>query len=603
MHHRRSSGTPRLSRKNPVVKARLLLEPLEARNLLSNVIVNKTAEDTSSQDTQSETSIVLSQNGTIITGFNDSEENVGGVNHFTGWATSTSASGGASFTDQGALPSSTAGDAGDPSLAANSSNGNVYFSTLGFSSSNVIQFFKSTNNGTSFSAPVNAAPGFSSSNVLDKDWTTVDNFTGTGNGNIYTTYNDFTNFGFTDNGIFLSRSTNSGSSFTKIGKITTSGNNVEGSNVVVGKDHAVYIFWWDANSSSEQIKVRKSTNQGLTFGSITTVATLKTTGSDGDLGLTTGTAGPTPNLSFRTNAFPLAAVNPTNSQNLYVVYNDVGQASGDKADIFFTQSSNGGTTWTTPIKINNDTTTTDQWQPALAVTPDGTHIFITWYDRRNDSTNSLIDRYGVIGSISGSTVTFGSNFKITEADAGATTTSFPAVVGQDPAINSTYMGDYDVATADNSFFYTTWGDNRLSDAAHTNNPDVRFEKITTSGSIVFSPIGSAVRSEFGVPPDSFSGNDGTGAGRLSAAANSSGDAGGFMAGSLTGQLPAAPAPTATTPPLLNTTSTDHFFAAIGGQGAGAAVATPSPTQLSGGTDTPAPQNGLGDGLGNPLPPL
>jgi hypothetical protein len=196
-------------------------------------------------------------------------------------------------------------------------------------------------------------------------------------------------------------------------------------------------------------------------------------------------------VSFRTNAFPMVAVNPANSQDLYVVYDDVGKASGDKADIYFTQSSNGGTSWSTPIKVNDDTTTHDQWQPALAVTPDGTHIFITWYDRRNDPNNSLIDRYGVIGSISGSTVSFGANFKITEPDAGATTTSFPAVAGQDPHIASDYMSDYDVATADNNYFYTTWGDNRLSDAAHANQPDVRFEKISTSGTIVFSPVASA----------------------------------------------------------------------------------------------------------------
>ena len=256
------------------------------------------------------------------------------------------------------------------------------------------------------------------------------------------------------------------------------------------------MFWWDGNSSTEKIEMRKSTNQGSTFGSTITVGTLKTTGSDGDLGLTTGSAGPTPNLSFRTNAFPMVAVNPTNSQDLYVVYDDVGQASGDKADIYFTQSSNGGTSWSTPIKVVGDTTIHDQWQPALAVTPDGKHIFITWYDRRNDTTNSLIDRYGVIGSISGSTVAFGANFKITKPDSGATTTSFPAVVGQDPSIASDYTSDYDVATAatdktGTTYFYTTWGDNRLSDSAHTKQPDVRFEKITTSGGIVFSPISSA----------------------------------------------------------------------------------------------------------------
>src|SRR5262249_16261298 len=42
------------------------------------------------------------------------------------------------------------------------------------------------------------------------------------------------------------------------------------------------------------------------------------------------------------------------------------------------------------------------------------------------------------------------------------------------------MGDYDQAVADNSYFYTTWGDNRLSDAFFANQPDMRFAKIPIS---------------------------------------------------------------------------------------------------------------------------
>jgi hypothetical protein len=38
-----------------------------------------------------------------------------------------------------------------------------------------------------------------------------------------------------------------------------------------------------------------------------------------------------------------------------------------------------------------------------------------------------------------------------------------------------------MATADNNYFYTTWGDNRLSDAYFANQPDVRFAKIPVSG--------------------------------------------------------------------------------------------------------------------------
>ena len=61
---------------------------------------------------------------------------------------------------------------------------------------------------------------------------------------------------------------------------------------------------------------------------------------------------------------------------------------------------------------------------------------------------------------------------------------FPRRITISPAINPTYMGDYDQAGADNANFYTTWGDNRLADAAHAHNPDVRFAKIpVTTGAM------------------------------------------------------------------------------------------------------------------------
>ena len=43
------------------------------------------------------------------------------------------------------------------------------------------------------------------------------------------------------------------------------------------------------------------------------------------------------------------------------------------------------------------------------------------------------------------------------------------------------MGDYDNATADNTNFYRTWGDNRLLLGGHANQPDVRFATIPKAG--------------------------------------------------------------------------------------------------------------------------
>jgi hypothetical protein len=221
--------------------------------------------------------------------------------------------------------------------------------------------------------------------------------------------------------------------------------------------------------------MRKSTDQGQTFSNPVTVARLNTKTNLGDLGLTYSN---TNSSSFHTSVIPQAAVNPVTG-DIYVVYADEPKNSiKDKADIFFAESTDGGATWSVPLRVNDDNTTNDQWNPAIAVTPDGSHVGIFWYDRRLDPANSLIDRFGEIATISGDTVGFLPNFRITDI-------SFLPAFDQDSLLvafgNTRYMGDYDMATADNNYFYTTWGDNRSGDAFFANQPDVRFAKIPVTG--------------------------------------------------------------------------------------------------------------------------
>jgi hypothetical protein len=209
----------------------------------------------------------------------------------------------------------------------------------------------------------------------------------------------------------------------------------------------------------------KSTDQGVTFGAPVTVTTLRNRHTNGDLLLTDSSG-----RYFRSNAFPQAVVNPVTG-DIYVAYDDWGDNSGkDRGSIYFTESTDGGRKWSKPVQVNDDQTTNDQWSPALAVTPDGSHVGLFWYDRRLDPGNNLIVRFGAIGTVSGHTVTFGANFRITDV-------SFPPAFGQDPLDPPYYVGDYDMATADNVYFYTTWGDNRLADAFHANQPDVRLAKV------------------------------------------------------------------------------------------------------------------------------
>ncbi|MBI1785476.1 hypothetical protein HYR69_10065, partial [Candidatus Sumerlaeota bacterium] len=71
--------------------------PISPLALPANTQVNNPAADATTQDTQSETALVLGSGSNIVAAFNDSGSNVGGVTKFTGFARSTN--GGTSFTD------------------------------------------------------------------------------------------------------------------------------------------------------------------------------------------------------------------------------------------------------------------------------------------------------------------------------------------------------------------------------------------------------------------------------------------------------------------------------------------------------------------------
>jgi hypothetical protein len=98
--------------------------------------------------------------------------------------------------------------------------------------------------------------------------------------------------------------------------------------------------------------------------------------------------------------------------------------------------------------VNDDVTTTDQWQPTLAVTPDGAKLGIFYSSRQEDPSNNLFKYYGRIADISGSTLTFTPSFAISD------TASLPEF-GRDSLVNPVYMGDYNTAFATTGFFHVS----------------------------------------------------------------------------------------------------------------------------------------------------
>lgn len=88
---------------------------------------------------------------------------------------------------------------------------------------------------------------------------------------------------------------------------------------------------------------------------------------------------PLPNTTFRDGITENFAASPTYPGHLYMTYEDW---DGTQADIKFTQSTDGGATWSTPVKVNDNVNEpTDQFQPSVAAGLNGA-VAVGFYDRR-----------------------------------------------------------------------------------------------------------------------------------------------------------------------------------------------------------------------------
>jgi len=87
----------------------------------------------------------------------------------------------------------------------------------------------------------------------------------------------------------------------------------------------------------------------------------------------------------RANGFPQIAIDPK-SNRLYVAWSDY--RNGD-LDIFSSSSADGGRTWTSPTRVNNDAihNGAEQFFQWLAVDPTDGTVNLLFYDRRGDPRN------------------------------------------------------------------------------------------------------------------------------------------------------------------------------------------------------------------------
>ncbi len=226
--------------------------------------------------------------------------------------------------------------------------------------------------------PPNNASAKQAGHVEDKQWIAVNHIPGNRfHDHVYAAWSVFNGNG---GGIKvrMAVSRDRGQTFAKAVTISTPSEVSAGVTYVYPEidavgDVYVSLVSFPPNGGASTIYVARSSDDGRTFGPwvpVTTVNMIPTAGL--------------PNTRFRDGITESFAASQTFPGHLYLTYEDWDPLAG-QMDVKFTQSTDGGSTWTTPVVVNDNFdlagAATDQFQPSVAAGPDGA-VAVAFYDRR-----------------------------------------------------------------------------------------------------------------------------------------------------------------------------------------------------------------------------
>lgn len=357
---------------------------------------------------------------------------------------------------------------------------------------------RSDDGGSTWGEPVIAARGDAVSTIdsitlifPDKPWITIGpSKADTNKDSIYITYTEFAlrfpimeQFPFfgaplEDVTIKLVRSTDGGLTFSAPISVSPTYSYlptedrpiVQGSMPAVGPDGTVYVSYYDSIEDGPwkglyAPSVVSSTDGGRFFSKPSVIEFV-------------------PELDFTlrptifrawSSMFPIIGTGPEG--NVYVVF-AVNPAGPDDSDVMFSSSTDRGKTWSKPKRVNDDSTTRDQFFPFIAVSKNGT-IHIIWGDMRDDPDDI---RYHIYYTRSGDQGrTFIPNSRVTD---------FPS----NPSFGiSIFVGDYFFMAVSDRDVHIAWTDSRLG-VRGLSNQDIgvaRQEFIKSPAIFISPPTGPA----------------------------------------------------------------------------------------------------------------
>ena len=242
-----------------------------------------------------------------------------------------------------------------------SADGTFFYNSL--KSDFSCDIFRSSDGGASWDSGSPALGG-------DKQWMSIDRNGGAGQGNVYIVWNDILGCCFPN---MFSRSTNGAATFEAPIEI---GERLRRGTTAVGPDGAVYVTG-HLTSSLSSFAVAKASS--IAEPTATLAFDFAATVNLG--GAIARAVGPNP-AGLLGQVWVVA--DPTNANRVYALAS-VNPPGADPLDVHFARSLDGGATWSTPVRINDDPTDNGAWQwfGTLSAAPNG-RLDAVWNDTRDD---------------------------------------------------------------------------------------------------------------------------------------------------------------------------------------------------------------------------
>jgi hypothetical protein len=236
---------------------------------------------------------------------------------------------------------------------------------------------------------------------------------------------------------------------------------VQGAWPAVAPNGDVFVGWVKTGSTMT-IEIARSTDGGASFSTVTSPAAGKEIPSNAAASSACFRSALKGNIRYLPS--PQVVVGPDGVLHTVYSYNPAG---ADECDAFYRRSTDSGATWGPEIRLHDDTSTSDQFFPTLSVGQTNV-VSATWYDRRLDPNNLLVDHYQSFSFDGG--LTWEANQRLSDV-------STPIYL--DPNLATCYHGDYDTHIQTATHAVTQWADDRNMLGGH-NDPDVHSDPLPVS---------------------------------------------------------------------------------------------------------------------------